>query len=88
MDAEGAGASAAQYLSIIDYLTRHYGPERLNVNEASAEDFAVFFAISQSDAEAIVKYRASNGNYKTAADLLKAGANRNKIESKKAAIDF
>jgi competence ComEA-like helix-hairpin-helix protein len=88
MDAEGAGASDAQYLSIIDYLTRNYGPERLNVNEASADDFAVFFAISQSDAEAIVKYRASNGKYKTAVDLSRSGADRKKIEAKKDAIDF
>lgn len=88
MDAEGAGANAAQYQAIIAYLTRNYRPERLNINDASAEDIAVFFGLSDSDADLVVKYRAANGNYKTMADLLKSGIDQKKIEAKKSLVDF
>ncbi len=88
MAEKGASASDAEYFAIVDYLTKNYGPARLNVNQAKAVDLAPFFAITQADAEAIVKYRKANGNFKTVDDLLKSGVDRTKIEAKKDAIDF
>ncbi len=88
MAQKGANATDDQFFAIVDYLTKNYGPARLRINEALAPDVAGFFAISQSDAEAIVKYRKTNGNYKTLDDLFKAGADRKKIEAKKDSIEF
>lgn len=88
MAGEGASATDDQYLAIVDYLTRNYGPARLNVNQAAAPDLAAFFAISEAEAAAMVKYRNDNGAFKTVADLFKSGADREKIEAKKDAIDF
>jgi competence protein ComEA len=88
MAEKGASASDDQYFAIVDYLTRNYGPAKLNVNQAGAADLAGFFSISQTDAEALVKYRGANGNFKSVDDLLKSGADRKKIEAKKDAIEF
>jgi competence protein ComEA len=88
MAEKGASASDDEYFAIVDYLTKNYGPARLNVNQAKAVDLAPFFAITQADADAIVKYRKANGNFKTVDDLLKSGADREKIEAKKNAIEF
>lgn len=88
MAEKGANASDAEYFAIVDYLTKTYGPARLNVNQAMASDLAPFFAITQADAEAIVKYRKANGNFKSVDDLLKSGADKQKIEAKKDSIEF
>jgi competence ComEA-like helix-hairpin-helix protein len=88
MAEKGANASDAEYFAIVDYLTKNYGPARLNVNQATAVDLAPFFAITEADAEGIVKYRKANGNFKSLDDLLKSGADRKKIEAKKDSIEF
>jgi DNA uptake protein ComE-like DNA-binding protein len=88
MAEKGANASDAEYFAIVDYLTKNYGPARLNVNQAMAVDLAPFFAITQADAEEIVKYRKANGDFKSVDDLLKSGADRKKIEAKKDSIEF
>jgi competence protein ComEA len=88
MAEKGANATDAEYFAIVDYLTKNYGPARLNVNRAGAADLAPFFAISQDDAEAIVKYRKANGNFKSVDDLLKSGADKQKIQAKKEAIEY
>jgi competence protein ComEA len=88
MAEKGASASDAEYFAIVDYLTKNYGPARLNVNQAKAVDLAPFFSITPADAEAIVKYRKANGNFKTVDDLLKSGVDQKKIEAKKDAVDF
>ncbi len=88
MAQKGANATDDQFFAIVDYLTKNYGPSKLRINEALAPDVAAFFAISQADAEAIVKYRKTNGNFKTLDDLFKSGADRKKIEAKKDSIEF
>lgn len=88
MAEKGANATDAEYFAIVDYLTKNYGPAKLNVNHAGAADLAPFFSITQTDAEAIVKYRKANGNFKSVDDLLKSGADKQKIEAKKDAIEY
>jgi competence ComEA-like helix-hairpin-helix protein len=88
MAEKGANATDAEYFAIVDYLTKNYGPARLNVNHAGAVDLAPFFAITQADADAIVKYRKANGNFKNVDDLLKSGADKQKIEAKKDSIEY
>jgi competence ComEA-like helix-hairpin-helix protein len=88
MAEKGANATDAEYFAIVDYLTKNYGPAKLNVNHAGAADLAPFFAITQADAEAIVKYRKANGNFKSVDDVLKSGADKQKIEAKKDAIEY
>jgi competence protein ComEA len=88
MAEKGASASDAEYFAIVDYLTKNYGPARLNVNKAAAVDLAPFLSITPADAETIVKYRKANGDFKTVDDLLKSGVDRKKIEAKKDTIDF
>ncbi len=88
MAEKGANATDDQYFAIVDYLTKNYGPARLNVNQAGAADLTAFFAISQADADAIVKYRTANGNFKSLDDLEKTGVDRKKIEAKKDVVEF
>ena len=88
MAEKGASATDDQYFAIVDYLSRNYGPAKLNVNHAVAADLAAFFGITQAEGEAIVKYRGANGNFKTVEDVEKSGVDKKKIEAKKDAIEF
>ncbi len=88
MSDKGANATDDQYFAIVDYLTKNHGSARLNVNRAEAADLAAFFAISDADADAMVKWRSANGAFKTTADLVKGGADQKKVDAKKDAIDF
>ncbi len=86
MESEGATATREQFEAIVEYLARNFPPKRLNVNQASAADLAAFFALSDTDAQAIIPYRASKGDYKDLAGLLKI--RREGIEANNDAIDY
>jgi competence protein ComEA len=88
MAEKGASATDDQYFAIVDYLTKNFGPAKLNVNRAVAVDLAAFFSISQQEAAAIVKYRDAHGAYKTLDELEKSGVDAKKIEAKKDAIEY
>jgi competence ComEA-like helix-hairpin-helix protein len=57
----GAEASDAEYQTILEYLVSNYGA--VAVNRAPAEDLVAVLAISKEDAEAIVAYRTTHGDF-------------------------
>jgi competence protein ComEA len=84
----GAVGTDEQVNLVIDYLAAHFG-KPVNVNKAASKELQEAFAISAQEADAIVKYRQDNGDFKTLADLLKVpGVNAQKIEPLRANIVF
>jgi len=55
---------------------------KVNINTANADELATLNGIGKAKAEAIVAYRAANGNFATVEDLAKVKGIRNKIIEK------
>jgi competence ComEA-like helix-hairpin-helix protein len=74
---------------IVEYLARNFGPEKkLKINKAAATEIAAVLQLTNSEAESIVRYRAKYGEFKSLSDLQKVKGLAEKIEAKKALIDF
>jgi len=87
MVSRGASASNEQIQTIKDYLAKNFG--QVNVNKADATEIANVLEITPAQADAIVKYRAANGNYKSVDDVKKApGLETAKLETKKDRIVY
>lgn len=87
----GAPASDAEYNLIVDYLVKNYGsaPAKVNVNTASAKELADGLGLTAAESEALVAYRAKNGNFATIDDIRKVpGVDSAKIEAVKDRITF
>jgi len=76
--------------TIIEYLSTHFRPGgKIYVNKAPASVLERAFQIPSQAAEAIVRYRDRNGNFKTLDDLKKvSGLDMTKVESKKELLVF
>jgi competence ComEA-like helix-hairpin-helix protein len=90
---KGADATDDEFNAIIDYLAKHYGPDRpvekLNVNSATADQISGFFALSDTEAAAIVKRRESTGKFKSLQELTSIpGVDAKKIQAKKDLITY
>jgi competence protein ComEA len=90
---KGADATDEEFNAVIDYLAKNYGPAsgsaKLNVNKATAAELSAFLEIPQSDAAAIVRYRETNGNFKSWEHLKKVpGTDSKKLEAKKDRLEF
>jgi competence protein ComEA len=101
MVAKGADASDDEFNQIIDYLAKNYGPvngasqgssqstAKFNVNKATADQLASFLQVPGPEAAAIVRYRESNGKFKSLQDFAKIpGIDGKKVEAKKDQIVF
>lgn len=75
--------------TIVAYLAKNFPIVKTNVNKASAKDLETGLELTSKESEAIVNYRAANGNFKTLDDLKKVpGLDAVKIESKKDRLEF
>jgi competence ComEA-like helix-hairpin-helix protein len=82
MVSRGASASDDQVKQIKDYLFKNFG--QVNVNKADSPEIANVLEITPAQADAIVKYRADHGPYKSVDDLMKApGLETAKLDTKK-----
>jgi competence protein ComEA len=88
----GAQGSDEDFNSILNYLSKNFGPEKpkaVNVNTASAVELESSLELTKSEAAAVIDYRTSHGALKSVSDLENVpGINRQKIEAKKARISF
>ena len=66
----GAQGTDDEFNQIVDYLAAYF-PKTVNANKGSAKDLEAGLQISSKDAEAIVRYREQNGNFKSIEDLQK-----------------
>jgi competence protein ComEA len=88
MVARGAQGSDDDFGTVVDYLTANF-PPKVNVNKAGAAELKAGLAMEQRDADAIVEYRAKNGDFKGMDDLKKVpGLDAGKLESLKQRIAF
>ncbi len=84
----GAQGTDEQVELVITYLAVNFG-KPVNVNQAASKELQEAFSISPKEADAIVKYRQDNGNYKELADLLKVpGLSAEKIQPLSQNINF
>jgi uncharacterized protein YukJ len=89
MSENGAAIDPNDRKTIVEYLAKNFGPDRkVNVNRAGADEISAVLQLTPAESKAIVSYRASNGSFKDLATLEKASGAADKIEAKKALIDF
>ena len=76
--------------AIVEYLAANFRPGgKIYINHAGAKDLETALEISAADAEAIVRYRRSEGDFKSLDDLKKVpGFNSAKGEAKKDRLVF
>jgi competence ComEA-like helix-hairpin-helix protein len=89
MSENGAAIDPNDRKTIVEYLAKNFGPNRkVNVNKAGADEIGAVLQLTPVESKAIVSYRESNGSFKDLATLEKASGAADKIEAKKALIDF
>lgn len=69
MVSRGASATNDQIQQIKEYLAKSLG--QVNANKGTSAELAQVLEISAAQADAIVKYRADHGNFKTLDDVKK-----------------
>lgn len=87
----GAQGSDDDFSAVLQYLVTNFGPmpPKVNVNKATAMNLRSWLGMPEKEAEAIVAYRAKNGDYKSLDDLKKApGVDPNYIDSEKDLLTF
>ena len=85
----GASINSDDVKVIVDYLAKNFGPgKKVNVNTGGASEIASVLQLASADANAIVQYRTRNGPFKNLGDLEKVNGIADKIEAKKALIEF
>lgn len=93
MGDRGAQATRAELDIIADYLSEHFpkveDATKINVNKATAQEIATGLALTNEEAEAVVKYRERHGDYHAWGDLLIIyGVDGKKIAAAKDKIGF
>jgi competence protein ComEA len=91
MTEKGLSITDADYATVLDYLSKCLGTpaKKLNINKASACELATTLAITAEQAQAIVAYRAKNGDFKDLDGVKKVdGVDAAAIVAKKDNITF
>ena len=88
----GAQGSDDEFEAILTYLSKIFGPEipgPININKASIVDLETALLLRRSQAQAIIQYRAKNGDFRSIDDLRNiSGLDLKKIEAKKSRLVF
>ena len=89
MTENGASIEQDDRATIIEYLSRNFGPDaKVNVNTADDDEIGGVLHLTPAEAKAIVSYRKENGAFKDLDTLEKASGAADKIEAKKALVEF
>ena len=89
MTENGASIEPDDRATIIEYLARNFGPDaKVNVNTADADEIGAVLHFTPAEATAIVSYRKANGEFKDLDTLEKASGAADKVEAKKALVEF
>jgi competence protein ComEA len=93
MGERGAQATRPELDIIADYLFENFpkieDPAKINVNKATAQQIAAGLALTNDEAEAVVKYRERHGDFRAWGDLLIIyGVDGKKIAAAKDKISF
>ncbi|HLK70222.1 MAG TPA: helix-hairpin-helix domain-containing protein [Bryobacteraceae bacterium] len=84
---QGAKVSDEEVGPILEYLVSAYG--KVNVNTAPADEIAQIVGLSQTEADAVVKFRKDHGKFEDFDALSKVpGIDAKKLESHRDAIAY
>jgi competence protein ComEA len=88
----GASGTDEEYTEILEYLVKNFpagSSTPVNVNKASAAQLVSGLGFTTAEADATVKYREKNGDFKTIDDLKKVpDLDAKKLDAKKAKLAF
>ncbi|HMF74598.1 MAG TPA: helix-hairpin-helix domain-containing protein [Bryobacteraceae bacterium] len=85
----GAAINPNDLKGIVDYLAKNFGPDKkVNINKAGRDEIGAVLKLAPAEATAIVQYRTQHGNFKDLSELEKVSGLADKIEAKKALIEF
>jgi len=85
----GASIEQDDRATIIEYLTKNFGPDaKVNVNTADTDEIGAVLHLAPAEAQAIVSYRKANGAFKDLDAVEKASGAADKIEARKMLVEF
>jgi competence protein ComEA len=87
----GAVATDDEFSDILDYLAKNFpaGSGTTNVNKATATQLETGLGLSAAEAEVVIQYRKTNGDFKSIDDLKKVpDVDAKKLDAKKAHLAF
>jgi competence ComEA-like helix-hairpin-helix protein len=85
----GAAINPNDMKAIVSYLAKNFGPGmKININKAGNEEIGGVLKLTPAEAAAIVQYRTQHGSFKDLTELEKVNGLAEKIEAKKALIEF
>jgi len=87
----GAVATDDEFSDILDYLVKNFpaGSGTINVNKATATQLESGLGLSPTEADAVIQYRKTNGDFKSIDDLKKVpDVDAKKLDAKKARLAF
>ncbi|MEO8372798.1 MAG: helix-hairpin-helix domain-containing protein [Candidatus Solibacter sp.] len=91
MMASGAEGTEDQFMAVLQYLTKNFGPvaAKISINQAPAAELETGLGITAKEAAAIVAYRTDKGAFKALDDLKKVpDLDFKKIEAQKDRVAF
>jgi competence ComEA-like helix-hairpin-helix protein len=95
MVSRGAQGTDDEFNRVVKYLAAHFGPDspggasKVNVNKASDKAISAILGLSAADAQAIVHYRTTSGDFKDWHDLEKVpNIDMKKLAAEKDRIEF
>jgi len=87
MASRGAKGTDDEFDQVVTYLAKYLG--KVNVNKAAAKEIQEVADLTAAEAEAIVRYRAQNGDFKDLSDLRKVpDLDAKKVDERKDRIAF
>ena len=85
----GAAINANDMPVIVAYLAKNFGPDKkVNINTAAANEIAGVLKLESAEVAAVIQYRDEHGKFKDLDELKKVSGAPNKIDAKKALIEF
>ena len=87
----GAAINANDLPVIVSYLSKNFGPDKdkkISINKIKADEIVQRLGLTASEADAVVRYRTEHGKFKDLSELEKASGAADKIEAKKALVEF
>jgi competence protein ComEA len=86
----GATGTDEEYTEILDYLVKNFPANApINVNKATAAQLQSGLGFTTAEADATIKYREKNGDFKTIDDLKKVpDLDAKKLDAEKAKLAF
>jgi competence protein ComEA len=87
----GAQGTDEELTEVLDYLTKNFPPvsASVNVNKATTAQLQSGLGLTSAEADAVVKYREKNGDFKTIEDVKKVpDVDAKKFDAKKDHLAF